>query len=229
MEQKRILADPKNFWGSLKEAVIRIVVDPAGYFREMERSGGYADPFIFAVCMGLVAGIIHAVVGLVGFGGVQASVTAISSLIIVPLITGILTFIFAGVLFVVWKLMGSGESYEVSFRCAAYSLAISPITAVLNLVPYIGPIVGLAWMTYILVAASTEVHGIQPKIAWIVFGAICALLAVSQISLQMAARGIEERATTLQNKLGDIDKMNPEDAGKAVGEFLKGMEKGMKP
>ena len=36
------------------------------------------------------------------------------------------------------------------------------------------------------------------------------------------------RLETLQHQMGQMDKMSPEEAGKAVGEFLKGMQKGAK-
>ncbi|MCE5334579.1 MAG: YIP1 family protein [Desulfobacteraceae bacterium] len=227
MDQKTIAADPKVFLNSMKETVGKIIVDPAGFFREMPKSGGYADPLIFALTMGVAAGIITALATIVGLGGHSSFAGAASSIILTPIVTGVFTFICAGVLFAIWKVMGSQESYEVSFRCAAYALAISPITAVLNLIPYIGVIAGLAWTAYILVAASTEIHGIRPKPAWIVFGAIGALLALSSISMQMSARSFEKKMNAFSNKVGEMEKMDPEEAGKAMGQFLKGMEKGM--
>jgi hypothetical protein len=77
------------------------------------------------------------------------------------------------------------------------------------------------------VCASVEVHGTPPKIAWIVFGAICAILALGSVSMQHTARTFRHKMDSMGKGLGDIEKMKPEEAGQAVGKFLKGMQKGM--
>ena len=134
----------------------------------------------------------------------------------------------AAILFVIWRLLGSQQSYEVSFRCAAYALAITPITAAIDFIPYLGVVVGLAWTAFIFVCASVEVHGTEPKIAWIVFGAILAILAFGSVSMQHSARSFQHKMENMGKGLGDIEKMKPEQAGQALGEFLKGMQKGIK-
>ena len=85
----------------------------------------------------------------------------------------------------------------------------------------------MAWTAYILVCASVEVHGTEPKIAWIVFGAICTILALGSLSMQHTARSFPHKMQSLGKGLDDIEKMKPEEAGQAVGKFLKGMQKGM--
>jgi hypothetical protein len=60
----------------------------------------------------------------------------------------------------------------------AYAMAISPITVLLGIIPYLGAILGLAWYLYLMVAASAEVHKIVQKTALIVFGIIFILLAI---------------------------------------------------
>jgi len=133
----------------------------------------------------------------------------------------------AAILYVIWRFLGSQQPYEVSFRCAAYALAISPITAALSFIPYLGIIAGLAWTAYILVCASVEVHGTELKIAWIVFGVIFAILAIGSVSMQHSARNFQYKLESMGKGLGDIDKMKPEEAGKALGEFMKGMQQGI--
>jgi hypothetical protein len=227
MEEKRLAADPKAMFGSIIEICKAVIIAPASFFRQMSTSGGYADPLVFAAVMGLAAGIIRVVVSLLGFSFGKFFMLLLTSLILTPILTGLFTFIAAGVLFVIWHLMGSRQNYEASFRCAAYALAITPITAVLNFIPYLGVVVGLAWMAYILVCASVEVHGTEPKIAWIVFGAICAILALGSVTMQHTARSFQHRMEGMGKGLSDIEKMPPEEAGKKVGEFLKGMQKGI--
>ena len=229
MDENKSAVDVQGCYLKYIEIIQKVIKDPAAFYREMPRSGGIVEPLIFLVVMGVLAGLVRAVLGVVGIGMVGSFLLATASIVMVPIFAAVFGFIGAGILFIIWKMMGSEEPYETAFRCLAYAAAIVPINAVLNVVPYIGPIVGLLWMTYLLVNASTEVYRVQPKLAWIVFGAICAILAISSISSQIAARRMAIRLDTLQQRMGHIDKMSPEEAGKAVGEFLKGVQEGTKP
>ena len=227
MEEKKPAVDPKAMLVSILEIFQAVISAPASFYRQMPTSGGYTDPLIFAVVMGVAAGIVRIVVSLLEFSFAKFFMLFLAGVIMTPILTALFTFVAAAILFVIWQLMGSRQSYEVSFRCAAYALAITPVTAVLNFIPYLGVVAGLAWMAYILVCASVEVHGTEPKIAWIVFGAICAILALGSVSMQHTARSFQHRMESMGKGLGDIQKMKPEEAGKAVGEFMKGMQKGM--
>jgi hypothetical protein len=222
MTEKRTAIDVEGYLKPLMDTVRKIITDPAGFFREMPTSGGLADPVVFMVSMGVAAGIIHALLEMLGLGVTGSFRMALASIIFIPIAAVIGGFIGAAILFVIWKALGSQQPFEVSFRCMAYSMAITPITTVLGAVPYIGSILGLVWMTYLLVNASVEVHGIQAKTAWIVLGAVCAVLALTSISTQLAARRTVQRL----NSIPDISKMKPEEAGQAMGEFLKGFQKG---
>ncbi len=56
--------------------------------------------------------------------------------------------------------MGSKETYETAYRCAAYISALTPITCVLGIVPYIGGAVGVALAMYFTIIATIMVHQI---------------------------------------------------------------------
>jgi len=45
--------------------------------------------------------------------------------------------------------------------------------------------------------------------------------------MQHTARSLQHRMESMGKGLGDIEKMKPEEAGQKLGEFLKGMQKGM--
>jgi len=227
MEEKKPAADPKAMLSSILQIFQAVISAPVSFYRQMPTSGGYADPVIFAVVMGVAAGIVRIAVSLPGFSFAKLFTLFLAGMIITPILTALFTFVASAILFVIWQLMGSRQSYEVSFRCAAYALAITPVTAALNFIPYLGIVAGMAWTAYILVCASVEVHGTEPKIAWIVFGAICAILALGSVSMQHTARSFPHKMQSLGKGLDDIEKMKPEEAGQAVGKFLKGMQKGM--
>lgn len=226
--------DNKTFSGiNIQEQVtaflntaIAVVTNPVGFFGTMARTGGLTDPLIFLVIAGLVSGVLQAVLTIFGLGHAASFVVALASIIIVPVASAIFGFVAGAVLFVIWKLLGSQEPYETAFRCGAYAAAITPVTTLLGAIPYLGSLIGLGWMTYLLVTASVEVYRIEAKKAWMVFGIIAALLALTSISTQMAARRISGNLDQLQNTMKNVDKMSPEEAGKKMGEFLKGLEKG---
>ena len=203
----------------------KIITNPVGFFQSMPKSGGFVEPIIFMVSMGVVAGIIQALLGIVGLFH-TSFFGALSFIIIVPVLATIFGFVGAAILFVIWKIMGSQQSFETAYRCGAYTGGIVPISTVLSIIPFIGSLVGLVWMTYLLVVASTEVHNIKAKTAWIVFGVICALFAMTTISSEFAARRATNEMSKWGEKMERLEEITPEEAGKAMGEFLKGMEKG---
>ena len=204
----------------------KIVTNPVGFFQSMPKSGGFVEPIIFMVSMGVVAGIIQALLGIVGLFH-TSFFGALSFIIIVPVLATIFGFVGAAILFVIWKIMGSQQSFETAYRCGAYAGGIVPITTALSIIPFFGSLLGLIWMTYLLVVASTEVHNIKPKTAWIVFGVICALFALTTIGSEFAARRATNEMSKWGEKMEGLDEMTPEEAGRAMGEFLKGMEKGI--
>jgi hypothetical protein len=193
----------------------------------MQRGGGYVEPLIFMVVMGLISGILQTLLSVFGLGISGALFAVGISIIVVPVVVVIFGFVGAGILFVIWRLLGSQQSFECAYRCAAYAGAISPITTVLNVIPYIGPLAGLAWMTFLIVVASVEVHEIAPKMAWIVFGALAVVFAIGSVSSQMTARKYAGEVDKWEKEMKKLDQMSPEEAGKKVGEFLKGMQDGI--
>ena len=208
-------------------AAIQVITNPGGFYRQMPKTGGFVAPLLFMVVMGVVAGLLGALLSLLGLGS-GGVISGMAAVILMPIMVAVFGFISAAILFVVWKMIGSQESYETAYRCMAYTAAIIPITTLLDLIPYLGSILGLVWMTYLLVVASTEVHGIQTKKAWVAFGAICALLAVSSVSMEIAGRKLSSSMEEWQqenqaqlDQLDNMDEMSPEEAGEAVGQFLK--------
>lgn len=208
------------------EAAKSVITNPAGFFRGMPKSGGFGDPLVFLIVMGVITGLIQAVLGLVHLG-VRVSVgMAIASLIVTPIAVLIGGFIGAAILFVIWKLMGSQQSYETSYRCGAYMSAVMPIAAILAIIPFVGALAGLAWVCWLLIMASVEVHGIKAKTAQLVFGIIGALMALMTISDQIAARRAARSMQAWQKELGVESgrEMTPEEAGRAAGAFMRGMQ-----
>jgi hypothetical protein len=181
MDGNKMSIDMQGYCRLSFEIVQEVIKDPSAFYSDMPRTGGIAEPLIFMVSMGVVAGIVRSVLGILGINPVGSFSMALAFIIIVPACVAAFGFIGAGILFLIWNVMRSQRPYEVAFRCLAYATAITPIVVIFHAIPYIGSVIGLVWATYLLVNASTEVYNIQPQLAWIVFGAICVIFAVTSV------------------------------------------------
>ncbi len=182
-----------------------VITSPSRYFQKMPKSGGLVEPMIFIIVMAVITGVLSAVLSFFG-SPVGMLALGLAAIIYIPIGALIGAFIGAGVLFVIWKLMGSEENYEVAFRCMAATMAIYPITAVLSILPYIGSIVGVAWVTFLLIEASVAVHGRDRKTSQLVFGIIGAVLVFMNVSSEHTARQLGDQAEELSHILEQMEK-----------------------
>ena len=214
---------------SIVKTAKRVITDPAGFFREMPKDGGFKGPLVFLVVMSVVTAFVGVLLSLLGLAGPGATFgAALASLIIVPIVAAIFGFVGAGILFILWKLLGSEESYETAYRCGAYMAAISPITSLLGAIPYLGLVLSAVWGLFLIVTASAEVHKIKQATAWIVFGILAGLMCLMGVGSQCAARRMGGEMPPWAERMGemgdDMEDMTPEEAGRALGDFLKGLQ-----
>lgn len=222
----------------------KVITNPVGFYRDMPTSGGFAEPIVFLVVMvvtTMIISFLFDLIGLTSFNTIIGGGVALASIIIVPIFATIGSFIAAGIMFVIWKLMGSEKDYETAYRCVAYSLAIGPVIAVISFIPYLAGIIKTLWSCFLMYAASTETHKLKTTTAKIVFGVLAFLGVVMGFSSEKAARNFQNQfgaaferlsegtkegsvADVLKN-LENMDELTPEEAGKQVGEFMKKMEK----
>jgi hypothetical protein len=200
---------------SWTEKVKKVITDPAGFYGEMPKSGGFMEPYIFMAGMALITAVIQIVLSTVV--GIPFPLFAVVAyIIIMPVAMLIFGFISAAIVFIIWKILGSQETFETSYRCLAYACAILPVGAVLEFIPYAGEVIGLVWITYLMVVASTEVHKVKARPAWMVFGAICVVFSLISIVNDYLGRkmvseiGIEE-----------MKEMSPEEFGEAMDEAME--------
>jgi len=209
-----------NF-AAIPQTALNVVTKPSAFFKGMPKSGGFMEPLVFVVMIGVITGVIQAIINLTGFGqngGYEASIKAsISMILFMPIFAAVFSFIGAAILFVIWKLMGSQENYETAYRCAAYLIALTPITTIIGVIPYAGGIISMAMYLFYLVTASIHVHNIPSQKAWLVFGIIIAILLLFGLSTEykvrkMAASGKDWRDINSQfskeyeNKAKDMGK-----------------------
>ena len=206
---------------------VKVITQPVDFYRTMPKTGGYAEPLIFVLVMAAATGIILTFFSFFGGGRMGGMAMGWAAVIMLPIMALIGSFVGAAIMFVIWKLMGSPEPYETAYRCVAYATAIYPVTAVISLIPYLGTAIAVVWGTYLMVIASTEVHMRARNTALIVFGILGFLMLMFNVSGEMAARRFESQLEHMGTSMQNLEDMSPEEAGKAVGEFLKGMEKGV--
>lgn len=226
-ENPNSTVDVQEHLKTIMDVMANVITKPVEFFKGMPKTGGLQLPLVFMVAMGLVAGLVRTIFGIAGFGPFGSNFgMALAALIVTPIAVALFGFVVAAVLFGIWKLLGSQEPFETAYRCCAATTAISPLTALVSVIPYVGSLAAIAWMTCLIVIASSQVHGVEAKKAWIVFGAIGAILALSSISSELTARRVARNVDKFQQKMGDMQQMSPEEMGKKVGEFMKGMEEG---
>lgn len=187
---------------------LRVLAAPAAFFREMPRAGGFIDPLAFVIAIGLVNGLIAAFGSL--FTPAAPLSSAVGALVVTPLVAAVGSFIAGGVLFLVWRILGSRQDFEAAYRCLAAIYVITPIAGLLGLIPglaLVGTLVALGWTLYLTVRASVEVHAIAAKTAWAVFGVLAALLAVSAISVQLAANRLQGELRGTYQELQELQQL----------------------
>lgn len=215
---------------AVPQTAISVLTNPSGFFMKMPKTGGFVEPLVFAVIMGVISGLIQTLFSIFNFAAGMAM--GVASVIIVPIMVAIFGFVGAAIMFVIWKLMGSEESYETAYRCGAYISVLTPITTVLGIIPYVGTAIGIVLMTLFIVLASIVVHRIPSGKAWLVFGIIGAVLIILNIGGQFAARRFAGNATQFQKEMEETSKniqelaKKTEDARKAAESLQKQMEKG---
>jgi hypothetical protein len=227
-------------FAGIPQTVRKVLTSPAVFFRAMPKTGGFLKPVVFLLLMGVVSGLIRGLfellsssLGLHLYAGITMERTSIY-LLPVMYVAGFAVsgFVLAIILFVIWKLMGSGESYETSYRCVAYLSALSPLITLLGIIPYLGGAIGLSIISFYLVTASVQVHGIPARRAWCGFGILAAIgivLAMSnQITERRVTRNMEQANESWQKTLEEMHKAD-QDMQKKMEEELKKHQQTLPP
>ncbi len=236
------MSDSNFNLGKVIEDAKQVVTQPVAFYKSMPQTGGFAEPCIFLVVMALIMGAMATLFSFFGMGKMGAVAIGFSSIIIIPVMALIGSFVGALIMFVVWKLMGSEKDYETAYRCIAYASVIYPIMPLVAWMPYLGTLVGVGWGMYLMYLATLEVHQIKQQTAQTVIGVLAAVIIFIQLSGEYAARniqatieestkewqqGAEEMGKAFENISKSTEDMTPEEAGKALGEFFKGLSEAM--
>ena len=222
-------------FAAIPQTAVKVLTSPSEFFRQMPKTGGFVEPLVFMIAMGVAAGLLGSILAVLRLQLGTGMAMGVGSVIIMPIMIAIFGFVGAAILFLIWKLMGSQESYETAYRCGAYIGVLTPISVLLHLIPYLGGAASVLLMTFFLVTASIAVHNIPSQKAWLVFGIIGGLLVLFSVSAEMTARRIgkeavrfrqeaEEAAKTMQKQAEQLQKQS-EQLQKQAEEASRAMQK----
>jgi hypothetical protein len=211
-------------FAKIPQTAIKVLTSPEEFFKEMPKTGGFVEPLVFMIAMGVVAGLLQSILSVLRLQVGAGMAMGLGSVILLPIMIGIFGFVGAAILFLIWKLTGSQESYETAYRCGAYVGVLTPISVLLHLIPFVGGAVSVLLMTFFLVTASVAVHNIPSGKAWMVFGIIGGLLVFFSVSAELAARRIGRQAAEYQKQAEQFQKQ-AEQFQKQAEEASKAMEK----
>jgi len=226
--------------GKVIDDAMLVITQPREFYRNMRKTGGFAEPCIYLLVMAALGGVLATVLSMLGLNQVGSMSIGLVSIIVFPIMALIGSFIGALIMFVIWKLMGSEHNYEVAYRSIAYTGAIYPAVMLFSLVPYLGTIAGVCWGMYLMYIATVQVHGVAEKTAQLGIGIITFLLLMIQLSAEHTSRNLQATMESLGHDMessaeelgkaieaiADKD-MTSEEAGRAMGEFFKGLSEAL--
>ena len=204
MEKKQI------DFAAMPATALKVITRPAAFYREMPKTGGLIEPLAFMLVMAAVTAVIDALLGLIGVKSILSAGMAIARIIIYPGIILVAGFIWALIMQVVWKSMGSPEPFETAFRCVAYVSALMPVLTIVAAIPQAGPFLSIVAWVYFYVTASIEVHTIKAQKAWLVFGVLGVAMYLLILSTGVAdysyRKRIEMQNVEMQREMQEMQK-----------------------
>lgn len=182
---------------SVSGTMLSVIRNPVEFYRGMAKTGGFRDPLAFVLSMGVLVALIGGFLSI--FTGGFHFFAFLASLVIGPVVFTLFSFVGAGVFFIIWRIMGSEEAYETAYRCLAYASAVSPVTMLFGVIPYLGSLAGILWMLYLVVTATVEVHRLEARKAWMLFGILFFLLVLVSMGSQYSARQVAKQMKSYED------------------------------
>lgn len=195
---------------AMPATAIKVLTRPAVFFREMPKTGGLMEPLAFVLVLAAVTALLDAILGLIGVKFILSAGMAIVRIVLFPVIITAAVFIWALIMQVVWKAMGSQEPFETSFRCVAYLSAVMPLMTIIEAIPQAGQFLTIVGWIFFYVTASVETHKIRTQKAWLVCGILGAVVYLLLLSTGIAdysyRRKLKQQNIEMQKELQDMQK-----------------------
>ena len=150
-----------GFFNATLETFKGVLFDPVETFTRMQREGGIANPFLYALMLGGIGGYAAAVYyvishqgattfGTQAYGSNFNLVTAygtgtvlIGALFFIPIVLFLSTFVRAGIFHICLMMLGAAtQPFETTYRVVCYSFGSA---AVFQLIPMCGGLIAFVW------------------------------------------------------------------------------------
>ncbi len=180
---------------SFIEKVKMVLINPKGFFDIMPQTGGYGEPFKFAILNIFIALILSAILTTISKGvgnGIMLLIIQSSIAIFISLIYfTIVLFVGSGIIHLILELLNAKKNYEATFRVSSYitpfqilfsicSVEIIRIGLILIIIEWIGRLMVL-YLLYALIIGYSKVHEITK---------LRALAAILMLGMILLAIGI---------------------------------------
>jgi hypothetical protein len=176
-ENRTLLAAPASPAEFLRWAGV-FFKSPRRAYAELALEGGYGVPALYILFWSAVSAVVQFLIGLLP----GRSPATIGTALLGVVLALVFSFAVAGILFVIWHLMGSKKDYQAAFRCWSLMAPLSLAGALLGAVPYLSILPSL-YAFYPLVAASIESHRLSSERSWAVWISIAVVLTISVVLL----------------------------------------------
>jgi hypothetical protein len=149
------------------ETVKKVLLEPEPTFNGADKQIGIGPSMIFGISLGVAGAMIgqlyqlafgSALGKLAGNDAVAESMTSnLVMLVVMPVLIVILLFVWAGIVHVCLMMVGgANRGFEATFRACAYGTgAVAPM----QLVPFVGGMVGGIWGLVVEIIGLRELHG----------------------------------------------------------------------
>jgi len=164
--------------GSTYKTVKTVLVSPAEFYSGMSVRGGFVQPMLFVVIIALFTALLLALTDLFVVGFTPALTQLLQGLVALPVYGLLVAFALSILFYASGSLLNSGQSFEASFRCIAYSFAVFPLWMLVQGQHEILQIVVLAFWAVILSSAAEVVFKLKPLLARGVLAAIVILASI---------------------------------------------------
>jgi hypothetical protein len=171
-----------------------VLTGPTDYFRSEERRDGFGYSLKFAIVSLVIAAVFNAArAGFVGPTQLSqvlplgsSALIALGVLVVSPII-GVLGLLISSALVHIFVALFGGEAgYSETLSAFEYATAISPLTALMSLVPVLGGLVNLVLGIYGIYIQVKALENFQGLSTWKALGAVI-LPGVILIGLVVAA------------------------------------------
>jgi hypothetical protein len=190
----------------LVQAFTSVLTRPTEFFESLRGQAGFGPPVVFALVMGLLAGIVTAVIGMVGLGtagGALGAAAGLGALVMSPIMAVVFgSFVGGAIVHVISMVAGGKGPYEQSVRISSYACAVMPIGAVLAVVPLLGIAANLYGL-YIVAVGVVTLHLADRRRTFTAAVVLAVIVVIAGIASFFATRAAKDMSAEMEAKYGE--------------------------